>query len=1254
MIKVVLKWTKWLSISLLLLLLLISVAIASVLFTNPGLNLVLWGAEKALPQLKVESSDGAIFPKFSLHGVQFHDDNLQIDTRVESLTLAVNARCFADPMICVEEVGIHGLEFAMPELPPSDPNAPKEDTPAATSIATPLPISIRKLSLSDIKLDVLGNKVDWSLLSTALNMNGDRLKIAPTVFNDLNVELAKTEAKTEPENAPQQPNEEKTAIVLPEVWIPLSIDWRRFDLNNFTLKQDTPIVVNHLGLEVNANGHHVNVKTLELDVPQANAELSTSVELKGGYPLTLSLSALVKETELAGQKLSLSADGSVADLRFDSEFSGVIEAALAGSIKPLDPTLPFDLSLSDGVAQWPLTGKSDYQVDIAHLNTNGSLDGYLLDLETKVVGKTIPPLLIDLNGHGTLEQIDLDAIKVVTLGGEVAGKVMANWKAPINWQAELALKDIQPGLQWPEAEGNISGELKTSGELTKAGGWKVNLPTLDIDGILREYPLNIEGQLTASDVEADGNVRVNTEGLALSHGPNSLRAKGLLDKEWQMDVSVNFPDLAKSVPELEGSVLGDIHLKGAMLEPDIQLSLNVDNVNWNDEATVKNIALQGEVSPLPHPKADVTLSVTQASYQNNQIDSVMLKVAGGEKEHRLTLDVLSDIVSTSLAISGSLSQSPTMIWDGKLERVKVTSEQGPWQLQAPADIKVDVDKQTANVQAHCWLQADSSVCLTEDILAGKSGEAKLAISQFNFDQVKQYIPEATQLQGNVDATAYAKWQEDAPPEVKLEVSLLKGNVVQKLENPLQIGWESASLNAHVINNQLKADWLIDVTENGDLSGKVTLPDLLAADKEIDAKVSLTTFNLDFLKPIVGDYSLLEALLQTDLQVKGPMKHPQVFGQFTIDKMKLKGDVTPIDVEEGKVELNFTGYSANLNAGIHTPDGELTVEGDGDWQDLKHWRSKVRVFAEELKVDLPPMVKIKLKPDMTIKVTPKLAKIDGNIALPWGRIVVEELPPSAVAVSKDQVLLDANLEPIDGANQIPFDVETNINISIGDDFLLSAFGLEGGLVGRLNVSQKDKGPFITGEVNIENGTYRSFGQDLLINEGKILMNGPADQPYVAISAIRNPDNTQDDVTAGVRVTGPASEPAIEIYSDPAMPQANALSYLLRGQDIDGESGGNSMTTTLIGLSLAKSGEVVGEIGEAFGVQDLQLDTAGSGDDSQVTVSGYVLPGLQVKYGVGIFTSLGEFTVRYRLMQDLYMEAVSGVDSAVDLLYQFEFN
>uniref|UniRef100_UPI001E2AA03E autotransporter assembly complex protein TamB n=2 Tax=Vibrionaceae TaxID=641 RepID=UPI001E2AA03E len=791
--------------------------------------------------------------------------------------------------------------------------------------------------------------------------------------------------------------------------------------------------------------------------------------------------------------------------------------------------------------------------------------------------------------------------------------------------------------------------------LTEQGGWQVSLPKLDIDGILRGYPLNVEGQLEASDKNGKGeDIQLTTQGLALSHGPNQLSAKGKIDKQILMDVEVNFPDFAKSVPDLAGKMQGKVALRGSLKEPDINLDLALNQINWQQQANVETITLKGDVTPLPAPKANLSLIANNITYDDIKVDSADLEVSGDEKLHQLTLDVVSDLVSTSLEIEGTFKQKPEMIWDGALRRLTLSSQQGPWSLQKSTAVKVNIDKQIANVQAHCWLQAKSSVCLTEDISVGKSGQAKLAINDFNFDQIKQFLPPETKLQGSVNAQAFAKWAPEKKPEVTLSVNMPKGQVEQALEQPIKVGWDSFSFKAALAKDKLDAEWLFDVKDNGDLSGKVSLLNVSSEKPTIDGNVALSTFHLDFLAPLIGEYSLFKANMNTDLALSGDVMHPKVNGQFLIDQMKLQGEVTPIDINSGQVVINFKGHQADLDAGIITPDGKLEITGDADWRDLQDWRTRARVFAKELKVDMPPMVKIKVEPDMTIDVTPQLAKVEGNINLPWGRIVIEELPPSAVGVSSDTVILNKDLQPVDEVTAMPFNVETDINIKIGDDFQLAAFGLKGGLKGSLNVTQKDKGPFIVGEVNIVDGSYRSFGQDLVIEEGKILMNGPADQPYVSIKAIRNPDNTQDDVIAGVRVTGPASDPSVEIFSEPAMPQANALSYLLRGQDIDGESGGNAMTTTLIGLSLAKSGRVVGEIGEAFGVQDLQLDTAGSGDDSQVTVSGYILPGLQVKYGVGIFNSLGEFTVRYRLMQDLYLEAVSGVDSAVDLLYQFEFD
>jgi len=47
-------------------------------------------------------------------------------------------------------------------------------------------------------------------------------------------------------------------------------------------------------------------------------------------------------------------------------------------------------------------------------------------------------------------------------------------------------------------------------------------------------------------------------------------------------------------------------------------------------------------------------------------------------------------------------------------------------------------------------------------------------------------------------------------------------------------------------------------------------------------------------------------------------------------------------------------------------------------------------------------------------------------------------------------------------------------------------------------------------------------------------------------------------------------------------------------------------------------------------------------------------LKVKYGVGLFDSLSTLTLRYQVIPKLYLEVVSGVDQALDVLYQFEFN
>ena len=68
---------------------------------------------------------------------------------------------------------------------------------------------------------------------------------------------------------------------------------------------------------------------------------------------------------------------------------------------------------------------------------------------------------------------------------------------------------------------------------------------------------------------------------------------------------------------------------------------------------------------------------------------------------------------------------------------------------------------------------------------------------------------------------------------------------------------------------------------------------------------------------------------------------------------------------------------------------------------------------------------------------------------------------------------------------------------------------------------------------------------------------------------------------------------------------------------------------------------------------ELVSSGSGDETQVSISGYLMPGLQLQYGMGVFTSISEVRLRYELMPRLYVQVMSGLNQALDLFYKFEF-
>jgi translocation and assembly module TamB len=190
----------------------------------------------------------------------------------------------------------------------------------------------------------------------------------------------------------------------------------------------------------------------------------------------------------------------------------------------------------------------------------------------------------------------------------------------------------------------------------------------------------------------------------------------------------------------------------------------------------------------------------------------------------------------------------------------------------------------------------------------------------------------------------------------------------------------------------------------------------------------------------------------------------------------------------------------------------------------------------------------------------------------------------------------------------------------------------------------------GELSLNNGRYRAYGQRLTIRRARLLFIGPIDQPYLDVEAIRRVDS----VVAGLRLSGNAEQPTSEVFSEPAMSQEQALSYLVLGRPLGQNSGDNNMLAqAALAMGLAGSAPLTGGLAQGLGIKDFQLDTAGSGTSTSVVASGSLSERLSLRYGVGVFEPANTIALRYELSKRLYLEAASGLASSLDLFYRRDF-
>ncbi|MDR7345266.1 translocation and assembly module TamB [Pantoea alhagi] len=1229
--------------------------------TTPGLHLLLNGAARWVPGLSIQQVDGG-WRNLTLKGVKYEMPGVTVNAG--EFHLAVQLGCLKNSAFCVNDLGLKDLNVVVDssEMTPASAPPPEEES-GSGEISTPYPITLRHLSLHNINLKIDNTAVSLLDFSTGLHWQERALTLTPTRIQSLLIALPKAaqvadEQVVQPKVQQPQPQEKPLGETLkamfeqpllpamPDFRLPLDIEVQEIVGEQLRITGDTDLAINRLLLKAKTQDRLLQLQTLDIDSPQGQLNASGQAQLAGDWPVDLNLNGALNVEPLKGEKIKMTLGGAMRQqLQLSVNLSGPLNAQLSGQTELATVGLPLQLKLTSPQLRWPLSGATQYQADNLDFSFSGKATDYVMSLRTALKGEAIPPADLALDGKGNVEQFSLDKLRLSALQGHADLSGLVDWSKAISWRSELTLNGINTARDYPDWPATLEGKITTRGSLY-GGSWQMRVPELQLRGKVRQNAVSAQGTLYGNSYN-----QWNIPGIKLVLGRNNVDLKGELGDALNLDANIDAPHLDNALPGLGGVAKGTIKARGTLQAPQLLADVTATNLRWQ-ELTIARVRLDGDVKSSDQVAGKLQLRVDRLKQAALAINQLTLNADGNEQKHQLKLNVNGDPVSGQLALNGSFDRQQQR-WQGTLNNTFFDTPVGEWRLTRAIAIDYHNAQQTATIGAHCWRNPNAQLCVPQPIEAGPDGHARVTLNRFDLAMIKPFLPAETQLVGVFNGDADVSWHSDgALPTGRVA---LKGNGVKVTQdvqgNALPIAFDTLNLNAALRDGQAQLEWLLRIANNGQFDGKVQVSDPQNR-RTLSGNININNLSLALLNPALMRGEQVAGMLNSNLRLGGDLQKPLVYGQLGLRNVDVEGSFMPVDLTSANLSMVFNGMSSTLEGLIQTARGQINLDGNADWSQLDNWRAHIAARGDRVRVTVPPMVRMDVSPDLTFDASPAAFTLDGKVDVPWARITVQEVPESAAGVSSDEVLLDENLQPI-APQTAAIPINSNLIIHVGDDVRLSAFGLKAKLNGDLKLVQDKRGLGLNGQINIPSGRFHAYGQDLLVRKGELQFAGPPDQPYINLEAIRNPEATEDDVTAGLRVTGLADEPKAEIFSDPAMSQQEALSYLLRGQGLDADGDSNALTSALVGLGVAQSGQIVGKIGETFGVSNLALDTAGVGDSQQVQVSGYVLPGLQVKYGVGIFDSLATLTLRYRLMPKLYLEAVSGVDQALDLLYQFEF-
>ncbi|CAD5110538.1 Translocation and assembly module subunit TamB [Pseudomonas carbonaria] len=830
---------------------------------------------------------------------------------------------------------------------------------------------------------------------------------------------------------------------------------------------------------------------------------------------------------------------------------------------------------------------------------------------------------------GDLQQVHLPSLQLKAGQGRAEGRLGLRFADGLGWDAALDLSALDPAYWLKELPGELAGTLRSQGELRDE---RLSLDAnLDLKGRLRGQPALFQLQGHGAGEEWQ------LARLELRLGDNRIQGSGALDQRLRGQLELAMPRLGQLWPGLQGQLDGRLDLAGSLDAPQGQLKLQGQRLAMAEQR-LRRLVLDANLDNAQRGRVELTATGIRTG--DSYLGTLTARGEGDIRRQRLELALKGPKLQSELAFDGTLEQKKEgWDWRGRLARGEVQAGGQDWRLQQPARLERLADGRL-NLGGHCWVSGPASLC-GEDARLQPEPRLRYRLRDFPLASLAPWLPADFAWDGQLSADL----QLDLPasgPKGLVRVDAGSGTLrVREQEQWLEFPYSRLLLDSTLQPQRIDSRLQFQGGPLGELSAQVTL-DPRPESKPLSGEFRLSGLDLAVARPFLPMVEHLAGQLNGSGRISGGLLAPRIDGNLALSGGEISGAQLPTSFEQLELRAQVAGEHLQLRGDWRSGEqGRGSLSGQLNWSQALDGDLQVR--GERLPVNVEPYAKLEVEPNLVARLAEGRLAIAGQVRVPRGAIEVRELPPSTVKVSDDAVVVGRQKEE-EQALQMAMDIEVEVG---SDKLTFKGFGLTAELAGSLKIGDNLE---THGELKLDKGRYRAYGQRLNIRRARLLFTGPIDQPYLDIEAIRR----VDEVVAGLRISGSAAQPRTQVFAEPAMSEEQALSYLVLGRPLGGTGeDSNMLAQAALGLGLAGSSSITGSLAQSLGISDFQLDTSGSGQSTSVVASGKLSERLSLRYGVGVFEPANTIALRYELTRRLFLEAASGIASSLDLFYRRDF-